>query len=189
MIVATRIVPRRRTELPIADMMVYGADAYKEIFNKQVSTYVLATAASQWTTECGIKPGTNKPDGSKVIYNIWNNNWGNITCKPDADFDKHSLTTKERIKKDPDPIKDIWKTMTLYYKAYKTPLEGASDYWIKLRDRFPKSLAAFYSGNPKIIAETLSKEGYYTDLVSRYVANLDYFFPRYVKLLLIGSEV
>lgn len=181
----TRLVPKARTELRIDEMLAHGANAYTDVFRKIPSTYTLATAASQWTTECGIKPNSHLDvKGGKIIWNIWNNNWGNITCKSDADVDKHALTTKERIKKNPD----VWKTMTLYYKSYDTPQSGARDYWMKMRDKFPKSLATFGSGDTGNVAETLSREGYYTDLVEKYKYNLDFFFPRYVRLLLIGKE-
>jgi hypothetical protein len=182
----TRLVPKTRTALRIDEMLAHGANAYIDVFRKIPPTYVLATAASQWTVECGIKPGSQIDiSGGKIIWNIWNNNWGNITCKDDADTDKHALTTSERIKKNPD----VWKEMTLYYKSYTTPQAGAVDYWNKLRDKFPKSLNSFVSGDMKRVAETLSREGYYTALVETYQKNLDYFFPRYVKLLLVGKEI
>lgn len=181
----TRLVPKARTELRIDEMLAHGANAYIDVFHRTPSTYVLATAASQWTVECGIKPGSQVDvTGGKIIWNIWNNNWGNITCKSDADNDKHELTTSERVKKNPD----VWREMTLYYKSYRTPQSGAIDYWSKLKDKFPKSLNTFSSGDTARVAETLSREGYYTALVEIYQKNLDYFFPRFVKLLLVGKE-
>ncbi len=187
---ATRVIPRVRTEMRIDAMLSAGADAYEQVFGKRVPTFVLATAASQWTTECGIKEGTaNIKDGGKILRNIWNNNWGNITCKPNADCDKHALTTKERIKKGATPEEDVWKTMTLYYKAYKTPQDGAIDYWNKMLKYFPKSLKSFETGKMSVVAQTLSNEGYYTDLVSKYTNNLNYFFPRYLQLLITGKEL
>lgn len=184
-----RVIPAIRTELRIDAMLTLGAAAYIDVFDKQVSTYELATAASQWSTECGIKPETgNLVDGSKIIYHIWNNNWGNITCKPDADCDKHSFVTRERIKRGATESDDVWKDIRLYYKAYGNPREGAMDYWKKMSKYFPKSLKSFQSGDMNIVAETLSNERYYTALVSLYKKNLEYYFNRYVSLLTIGKE-
>lgn len=190
MITPTRVIPRIRTEMRIDAMLSAGAAAYEEVFGKMVPTFVLTIAASQWSTECGIKPGTaNNVTGGKILYSIWNNNWGNITCKPNADCDKHTLVTKERIKKGATEKDDIWKIMTLYYKSYNTPQEGAIDYWNKMKQYFPKSLKSFETGNFVIIAQTLSNERYYTDLVSRYTNNLKYFSPRYMQLLSTGKEI
>jgi hypothetical protein len=184
-----RVIPAKRTEMRIDDMMIIGAAAYTDVFKRQGMVYELATAASQWTTECGIKPGTSiYKDGGKVIYHIWNNNWGNITCRADADMDKHVFTTKERIKKGVVESEDVWKELKMYFKAYSNPREGAIDYWKKMQKFFPKSLKSFTSGDMNEVAVTLSKEGYYTDLVSRYKKNLDYYFPRYFNLLTVGKE-
>ena len=188
-VVPIRVVPAIRTALRIDAMMSLGAAAYTDVFEKQVTTFELATAASQWTTECGVKPDTaNMPDGSKVVYHIWGNNWGNITCKPNADCDKHSFVTNERIKKGATAEEDVWKEIRLYYKAYANPREGAIDYWKKMKQYFPKSLNTFQSGDMKLVAETLSKEGYYTALVSLYQKNLEFYFNRYVRLLTTGTE-
>ncbi len=186
----TRVIKSNRTPLRIDAMMEIGAAAYHDVFDRSATTFELATAASQWSTECGIQKETaNLTDGCKVIWSIWNNNCGNITCRANADCDKHWFVTKERVKKGKTPEEDVWKDLKLYYKAYESPREGSMDYWKKMVKYFPKSLQSFKSGDMKLVAQTLSNEGYYTDLVSKYEKNLNHYFPRYLKLLCIGKEV
>lgn len=193
---AVRVVDRVRTPTRIDEMLRVGAEAYTLEFDAVPTTNELAMAAAQWTSEHGVQPNVvHGTRGERIIWFLWNDNWGNITCKAEDEVDKTTLTTNERVRKKgtklPDGSivpEDVWRVMTLYYVAYDSPLEGARGYWRKLADRYGKSLDAFATGNTKLVAQTLSDQMYYTDHVEKYESILAYYFPRYFALLSTGNE-
>lgn len=97
---------------------------------------------------------------------IYCHNLGNVTAGSRWVGDVYQLVVQERVRRDPD----VWKTLTLSFRAHASPEAGAADYWILLARSFSSALARFDVGDAAGASDALSAAGFYTARAGAYTA-------------------
>lgn len=92
------------------------------------------------------------------------NNFGNLGATDAWEGKYFVRLLKERVQRNPD----VWKFVTVRFRAFATPEEGARDYWRVLADHYRSALARFDSGLAFDAAKLLSGHGYATALAEPY---------------------
>lgn len=150
------LVEKKRTVLSRDDLVLALHGGHLEALEAEPPATRLAMAAAQVCLETG--------NGLKM----WNNNFGNITCKPSDEIPYFQLTTREGEHEDASRT----HVATLCYRAYEHPAEGAAAYWHLLAHRYAPALARFDEGAPALAAKALRQLGYYTAPEETYAVAL-----------------
>lgn len=122
---------------PRAGLIAVLATAYRNVLQKDATPETLAMAWAQVSLETGR---------TRHMYN-WN--VANITASKRYRGCVHRL--------------ELPASEPPWYRAYRSDVAGAEDYWRLLARSYPESLAAFGTGDAKLAAKRLKAEGpFYT---------------------------
>lgn len=148
-------VPLLRTELDDITAVDTLAAGYVMAFGASPSRETLAVAWAHWCHETG-----------RGKVGMWNWNFGNQDVTPEYTGDYFELKAKE--------VKPGGDTYSIFKKlrAYKDAASGAKGYWERMLHGYPRSLAAFGSGDGNEAAMALKSERYYTGSLPEYIAAL-----------------
>lgn len=109
---------------------------------------------------------------------LWCNNFGNITAFGRWPGDYYVIVTRERIAQDPD----VWKTVTMKFRSYASPEQGAEDYWRLLLGQYPSVLPFFDLGSPGGAAHELARLHYFTADADQYAKTMTELYQGFDQL-------
>ncbi|XXX72361.1 peptidoglycan-binding protein [Sorangium sp. So ce134] len=145
-------VPREGTPLSEAELAAVLEQGHRLVFQESPSRARLACAWAHVALENGR--------GQK----IWNNNLGNITAFGKWTGPYYVIRVSERVQRDPD----VWKQVSMRFRAHDEALDGAADYWRLMNSRYEPALARFDAGDPEGAAFELSRLRYFTAHADQY---------------------
>lgn len=140
-------------ELELAESLREG---YMQVFGKAPT---MARLACAWA-HCALEHAR----GSHVLAN----NLGNITTSGAWPGQTCTVTTTSRVGYDPDR----WKVSVQHYRAHKTLVEGAVDYWKTMTAHYRRVLWACDSADAQRAAKGFHQLGYYTAESALYAESL-----------------
>ena len=163
---AGNIVQRTLTKLRGIELAKALYEGYKAAFGQAPSLEVLGSGYSQAMMEQG--------------GNFYNYNFGNIKATKQYIDSGGMYTLFKGISENTDTGGQTSITEG-YFRAYKSAVDGASDYWIFLKKRMPKSFEWMQSGNPVYTAFALRDEYYYTGNSFRYAKGMSSMMRSFLK--------
>lgn len=156
-----------RVVTPITELELLAAvrDGHRVAFGTPPSPERLGIAWAQLALETGRGARCN------------NNNIGNLTTGKKWLGDRFTIAVPP-----PDPPK-------LTFRAYSSPLVGASDYWVLIFDRFPTVLPLFDRGDAIAAAVELGRRKYFLAPVTQYAKGMSSLYAEGLRRGLFGSPL
>lgn len=101
---------------------------------------------------------------------IYCNNYGNLIANENGPF--YRLQATERTRKNSKASLGEWRNMTMRFRAYSSPRDGAAAYWRLIHDKYTAALAYFDNGNGYLAGRKLAEAGYMTAEAQPYAQSL-----------------
>ena len=153
------------TMLSEADMFEHLATAIYEQAKGNASPEAVALALAHTALETGR---------GKKMHNY---NFGHLTKSKEFPGDFYLLQIKEQIKP------GIWKLMDMKFRAYSSPLAGASDYidFLSTQNsgRYAKAYEYLLLGEPENFVTELHKQRYFTANPGPYINSVVSLYREY----------
>ena len=101
---------------------------------------------------------------------IYCNNYGNLIANDSGPF--YRLQATERTRKNAKAALGEWRNMTMRFRAYSSPRDGAAAYWRLIHEKYTAALAYFDNGNGYLAGRKLAEAGYMTAEAQPYAHSL-----------------
>lgn len=163
----SREVPRRVTPLSQVDLGNALFAAHLRVFGQEPSHRRLASAWAHAALE--------NARGDAVECN----NIGNLTVLPDAPADYFIRTFHGRTTPDPLAPLTTYRRTDVRFRAYASPVDGATGYWQQLALHYGRALALFDAGAPELGALNLVQNGYASAPAEPYAAAIANLYLEY----------
>jgi flagellum-specific peptidoglycan hydrolase FlgJ len=148
----TRTIAAAATHLSGGEAAASLATAYQNVFHEPPTPATLRVLVAQWSHETG---------GGRAMMNY---NFGGIKGASPAGLSASYLTTEG------EGAKSV--KLTDRFRAYGSPIEGATDYVKFLATRFSGAMAEARQGDPEGFVRALKQGGYFTGSEEDYVRSV-----------------